>query len=241
MSRGTSQIEGSTAPQDALRDWEAVRASSDIQYAPLAPANPPETPQWLKDLQQWLRDLLDPVGRWLTDVFAPVGRFLRSLFQPLADLLGVSWPAFEKILIGLATLGVLVLAWRLLAPLVAARRLRAEPLAEPEWAPARAAAVALLEDADRLADEGRFSEAVHLLLQRSVSHIAEARPDWLQPASTAREIANLSLLPQAARQAFGVIAARVERSLFALRDLDAGDWQAARSAYADFALARLAA
>jgi hypothetical protein len=30
---------------------------------------------------------------------------------------------------------------------------------------------------------------VHLLLQRSVHHIAEARPDWLLPASTAREIA----------------------------------------------------
>ena len=30
--------------------------------------------------------------------------------------------------------------------------------------------------------------------------------------------------------------ARVERSLFALRDLDSADWQASRAAYADFAL-----
>jgi hypothetical protein len=36
-----------------------------------------------------------------------------------------------------------------------------------------------------------------------------------------------------------VIASRVERSFFALRNLNADDWQAARAAYADFALARL--
>ena len=138
-------------------------------------------------------------------------------------------------------LGALVLVWRIVAPLIAARRGRKEEVAEVDWAPTHAAAVALLEDADRLAAEGRFGEAVHLLLQRSVSHIAEAQPDWLQPASTAREIAGLPLLPPAARQAFGVIATRVERSLFALRDLDADDWRIARSAYADFALTRLAA
>jgi hypothetical protein len=241
VSRGTPPIEGSTAAQDALRDWEAVRASGDIQFAPMAPAKPPELPHWLKDLQKWLADIFDPIGKWLAEVLAPLGRFLRDLLEPLARLLGISWPVFEKILIVLAVLGVLVLVWRIVAPLVVARRARTAPIAEPEWTPVHAAAVALLEDADRLAAEGRFGEAVHLLLQRSVSHIAEARPDWLQPASTAREIAGLQLLPQSARQAFGVIAARVERSLFALRDLDVEDWQAARSAYADFALARLVA
>jgi hypothetical protein len=112
---------------------------------------------------------------------------------------------------------------------------------EPEWIPDRDAAVALLEDADRLAADGRFGEAAHLLLQRSVHHIAEARPDWLQPASTAREIAVLPMLPERARQAFGAISTRVERSLFALRELDAADWQAARAAYAEFALQRFQA
>jgi hypothetical protein len=105
-----------------------------------------------------------------------------------------------------------------------------------EWAPDRDAAAALLEEADRLAAAGRYGEAVHLLLRRSVDHIAEARPDWLLPASTAREIAQFPMLSEAARRAFRVIAVRVERSLFALRDLDADDWRAARAAYADFAL-----
>ena len=56
------------------------------------------------------------------------------------------------------------------------------------------------------------------------------------PASTAREIAGLGALPQAARSAFGVIATLVERSRYALRPLGQPDWAAARAAYAGFAV-----
>lgn len=200
---------------DSLRDWEAMRAVSDIQYAPLPPMPPPpKTPDWLAKLGEWLRDL----------------------FEPLGKAIGMSWPVLEKVLWALLLLGAVFLLWRLVVqPLLEIRR-RPKPQAEPEWAPVRAEAVALLADADRLAAEGRFGEAARLLLQRSVHHIAEAQPSWLQPATTAREIASLTYLPARAREAFGVIAMRVERSLFALRDLNAADWQAARAAYADFAL-----
>ncbi len=213
MSRASAEIAGSTALQDAARDWEALRHDDSIQYAPLPPAKPPETPDWLRLLGEWLRRLLEPLG----------------------EAIGMSWPVVEKALIALALLGVLFILWRILQPLLARWR-QAAPPPDPVWAPDRAAAIALLEDADRLAGEGRYGEAAHLLLQRSVSHIAEARPEWLHPASTAREIAALPSLPQRARQAFGVIAMRVERSFFALRALDAADWQEVRQAYADFAL-----
>lgn len=203
-------------PDEAARQWEAVRAASDIQFSPLNPApvaEPPQYPAWLEALGEWLK----------------------SLFAPLGKSLGMSWPVVQNVLIALAVLLAVALLWKLvLEPLMGWQR---KPKAEEEeWAPIREHAVALLEDADRLAAEGRYGEAAHLLLQRSVGHIADARPGWLQPASTAREIASLASLPERARTAFGVIAARVERSLFALRDLDAADWQAARSAYADFAL-----
>ena len=56
-------------------------------------------------------------------------------------------------------------------------------------------------------------------------------------APLAREIAAFPMLPERARQAFGTIATRVERSLFALRELQREDWSVARAAYADFALA----
>jgi hypothetical protein len=192
-----------------------MREAGDIQFAPVTPKPPPETPDWMKDFSDWLRDLIEPLGR----------------------ALGMSWPTLQYVLIVLGVLLALVVLWYLLAPLVERWRLRRKAGPEEEWAPDRDVAAALLADADRLAREGRYEEAVHLLLQRSVADIAEARPDWLLPASTAREIAGAPSLPQRAREAFAVIAERVERSLFALRRLDEADWTAARAAYARFALA----
>lgn len=194
-----------------------MRDAGDIQYAPVAPPAPPQTPDWLKRLGEWLEALLAPLGRWL----------------------GLSWPVFEKVLavagiLALAALGlVLVRRW------LATRRPTVAK-AEPAWTPDRDEALALLEEADRLAGAGDYAGAVHLLLRRSVGQIAAARPDWIEPASTAREIATLARLPERARRAFAVIAERVERSRFALRALAGDDWQAARTAYADFALADLA-
>ena len=78
-------------------------------------------------------------------------------------------------------------------------------------------ALALLEDADRLAAEGQFGEATHLLLRRRVQQIAAARPDWVRPRQHRARNRQHRGLPDGARSAFGVIAARVERSLFALR------------------------
>lgn len=216
VSKAADDIAGATAASDALRDWEAMRQSADIQFAPLPETPPQPTPGWLKAL----------------------GEVLQAIFEPVARFLGLSWPVLQWVLGGLALLLIGWLAWRILRPLLDRRRQR-EGAPEPEWTPDRQAATALLDDADRLAAQGRYGEATHLLLQRSVEHIAEARPGWLEPASTAREIARLPMLPRAAAQAFGEIAGRVERSLFALRDLDAADWQAARAAYADFALADL--
>jgi hypothetical protein len=164
------------------------------------------------------------------------GQWLQKLFGGLGDWFGIPWPVFEKILIGLALVGVAILLWVILRPLVARLLAPRAPVAEAAWTPNRQQAEALLDDADRLAAQGRFDEATHLLLRRSVGQIAEARPDWLNPASTAREIAGILSLPAAARAAFATIAGRVERSRYALRPLAAEDWQAAREAYADFAL-----
>ena len=205
------------AHRDVEQAWRAVKEAGDIQYAPLPPIKPPETPDWLRRLSEWLREL----------------------FEPLGKMLGMSWPTIQTILIALAILLALILLWVLLRPLIARLRDRAAPAADDQWTPDRDAAALLLADAERLAQAGRYEEAVHLLLRRSVLQIADTRPDWLHPASTAREIAQLPLLPEKARIAFGVIATRVERSLFALRRLDEADWRAARDAYADFALAEL--
>lgn len=220
VTRGAAQTAVETAPEPgspaAADGWSEVRADDSIQFAPV---NPPEQPQeppgWLQDFLRWLGELLEPLGRWF----------------------GASWPVMKWVLIGLAAAGVLWLLWRLLAP-VLERPLRTTTEDE-SWAPLREDALALLEEADRLAAAGRYDEATHLLLRRSVGQIAAARPDWVEPSSTARELAALPALPDAARSAFRIIAERVERSLFALRQLGREDWDAARAAYAEFALQRL--
>lgn len=202
------------------RAWQTARAMRDIQFAPVPPHKipPPDAPEWLK----------------------AIFRFLAKLFEPLGRLLGQGWSVVEMILAALAVIGVLWIAgtlvwrwWQARTPKVAAAA--DAPIID------RTAALALLEDADALAAEGRFGEAVRLLLQRSVHHIASTRPDWLTPSSTAREIGAIPGLSASAKQAFGVITREVERSLYALRALAADDWQRARAAYAAFALADLAA
>lgn len=205
------------AQEQAARDWASLRADGDIQFSPLAPMKPPEPPAWLQRLQEWLADALGPLG----------------------EQLGAAWPTLKWVLLAIAALLILLLAWRLIAPLTGWRPRPRAP--EEEWSPGREQALALLEDADELAAAGRFDEATHLLLIRSVGQIRAVRPDWLDPSSTAREIAALPTLPERARHAFGVIAGRVERSLFALLPLAEDDWRAARAAYADFALADLRA
>lgn len=198
--------------------WRALRADETIQFAPVEqpPAEPP--PQWWIDFLDWLERALQPVNETL----AAVGR-----------MLGMSGPALMWIVLALAAGLVGLVVWRRIR---LRQRPREDEAAVPEWTPGPDDARDLLEDADRLAAEGRFDEATHLLLQRSVGQIIAARPGLLEPSTTAREIAEMPTLPEAARGAFAIIAGRVERSLFALRRLSQEDWQAARAAYADFAL-----
>lgn len=96
-------------------------------------------------------------------------------------------------------------------------------------------AVALLDEADRLAAEGRFAEAVHLLLFRSIEDVRARRAGGVPPSLTAREIQSLSDLSQRARDALGPIIRIVESSFFGARPVDRDEWRRARASYEDFA------
>ncbi len=192
-----------------------MRADGDIQFAPvqIEPLDVPDAgSSWLADLFEWIAWLLGPVGRTVAE----------------------NWNVVMWVLITLLAAIVLLAVWRAARGAVFARR--ESDNGEADVRPDAAHARELLEEADRLASEGRFDEATHLLLQRSVAQIAEARPDLVPPSVTARELAGLPALPDQARNAFATIAARVERSLFALRQLSADDWHEARASYAQFAL-----
>lgn len=198
--------------------WEELRGAADIQFAPVEiPDVPPREPTLF---ERAIRALFE---------------FLGMILEPVAGLVAHFWWLFAALAALLFLYGLL----RVYGPLArpagenGARRLAANA---PDWRPDERESLALLEDADRLAAQGRYDEATRLLLKRSVSQIAAARPDWVEPSSTARELAALPALPDAARAAFNAVAERVERSLFALRSLDRADWEAARAAYAEFAL-----
>jgi hypothetical protein len=103
------------------------------------------------------------------------------------------------------------------------------------WRPEEGQAVQLLDEADVLANAGRFDEAARLLLHRSIGQIDTHRPDLVRPALTSRDIARHPLLPPGPASAFARIAALVERSLFARRPLGPDDWQDCRVAYREFA------
>ncbi|MBV7258148.1 hypothetical protein KCG46_01015 [Erythrobacter sp. WH158] len=208
-----------------MESWEGVRDDSDIQFAPveIEPTPPPEP--------NAIEQALNAFFGFLGEVLSPVGALIAGI-----------WPVLQWVLLALLAAFIIYMLVNTIGPVGLRKRDARKDRAaagEPEWAPSRSESLALLEDADRLAAEGRYDEATHLLLQRSVGQIAAAKPDWVEPSSTARELAALPALSEAARGAFGAISERVERSLFALRKLDQNDWVAARAAYTDFALVKI--
>jgi hypothetical protein len=207
---------------------EALKADSSIQFS-LQPAPPPSQPP------KWLRSAFE----WLADVFAPVGRFFRWIgsFMPDAPYARILlWTVLAA-----AALAFAVLVYRRISE--GEWRLRRRPAAglpveaeEESWAPEDAPARSWLREADALAAQGRYAEAVHHLLFRSIEDIARRRPRLVRPALTSRELAAAEALPPPARSLFARIAALVERSLFGGRPVEAADWTAARTAYADLVL-----
>jgi hypothetical protein len=183
-------------------------AGGEIQTSFPPPPPPQARPQW--DLG-WLRDFFE----WTAPALKPL-----------------MW-------IGAAALLLLILYHFVPAfadwvdDLRFGRKRRAEAVEESVGEAEAGAARARLADADALAAAGRFAEAVHLLLYRSVDDIAGRRPGLVRPAMTSRELAAAADLPSVARHAFSRIARAVEISLFGGRSIDETAWQECRGAYAE--------
>lgn len=202
-------VQQTTGPADATLAQAHSRLLADerIQFDRTG-FTPPEVPGWL----QWIPEALRAIAPLLEIIF---------------------W-------IGLAVIVALV-AWFIIRELLGLRlpRSKAETavvVAEPEWRPDETTARNLLAGADALAAEGRYAEAAHLLLMRSVEDIEQRKPRAIKVSLTTREIATAASLPEAARPAFRYIGQVVERSLFGGRPVDAKDFADCRRAYEDFAL-----
>lgn len=207
---GASAVNAQPAGDALARAHAALLKQSDLQFD-VTNWTPPPPPGWLKPLIELLR-ALGPVFKYVfwIGVALAVGAILLFVGR---ELLAARFP----------TLG---------------RKPKLD--LQPEWRPAAARARTLLEDADRLAAQGLFGEAIHLILFRSIEDIDQRWPGQVRPALTSRDIADLAILPAAARSTFSGIARVVEHSFFGGRAVDAAEFAACREAYSSFALAERA-
>lgn len=106
--------------------------------------------------------------------------------------------------------------------------------------PEKETARTLLEEAEQLAKSGKFAEAVHLLLFRSIEDIQKKLEGGVPKSLTAREIGSLSSIPQLAQTALSPIIMIVEGSYFGQRHVTEADWNTAKCSYEQFAFGEFA-
>ncbi|WP_165187595.1 DUF4129 domain-containing protein [Caulobacter soli] len=187
----------------------ALMRGKDLQFEPSATPKPPNVPDWLLAIGKVLAKL----APYLAYVFwgcLILGAAI-ILFFVVRELINTRWPSLKPH--------------------------KGPVLGDEAWRPSAAKARTLLEDADKLAAAGRFAEAVHLILFRSIEDIEAKRPDLIKPALTSRDIAQLDGVPDRVRRTFSDIARVVERSFFGGRAVGAEEFAACRQAYEGFAFA----
>ena len=200
------------------RAMEAYQADEALQR---------ERPEWEPEVQ-----VFEPNDRRSGP--NPIARAIAAFFQAIGPALGY----LLLIIIVMAILAGLYMVFGESLTLRGRQKEKSEGRdisIVPDLRPEEARAHALLEDADRLAAEGRFAEAVHLLLFRSIDDIQEKRSGIIGRSLTAREIGALSILPDSVRSALSPIIRIVERSFFGGRDVDETGWREARASYETFA------
>lgn len=164
----------------------------------------------------------------------PIVRAIAAFFRAIGPVLGY-------LLLIIIVFAVLAGLYMVFGDAVALRGRQKEKSSRPDVSsvpnlrPEQARAHALLEDADALAARGRFAEAVHLLLFRSIDEIQEKRAGAIGRSLTSREIGALGILPDPVREALLPIIRIVERSFFGGRDVDETGWKEARASYETFA------
>ena len=93
-----------------------------------------------------------------------------------------------------------------------------------------------LSEADRLARQGSYGEALHLLLLYCLNEMRRRFGLGLPPSLTSREILGLSVLPEIRRSGLSVIVSAVEVSHFGGRPADETTYQLCRQRCEDVVL-----
>ena len=216
------QVAAAQTAAEATIDAPIVQSDDDIKRAYRA----------VKRDEAYQYELAEPIPRRPASAFEKaIGRFFNAIFSFLAPLLVIIfW-------VGLGALGLAAL-YLIGRAIYETRFAKPEEKSEgdpevPLYQPAQAQARILLDEVDKLAAEGRFGEAVHTLLFRSIQDIDRNRPNVVRRSLTAREIGSLSVLTAKARTAFSTIAGVSELAHFGGVSVNKTGFETARSAYAE--------
>lgn len=128
----------------------------------------------------------------------------------------------------LAGLIVTALVWAVRQAVVSRRGADANPASAPEAEPrrlSRALRIGPLTDVEDLARQGRFGEAIHLLLLHLFAALQRRPTTAPAPAHTAREVLARTRLAAEARSALGVLVSAAERIHFGGREAVREDYE----------------
>jgi len=148
----------------------------------------------------------------------PGGRRSTGSRPPRAEQGSVLGQAVLWTVAGLLVVGLIAVFLRERLGPTAPERTAGSPPQRPPSAPERA----IVDAADALAAEGRFAEAVHALLLRTIQALSRHMP--VARALTSREIEERAGLPDAAREALGELVQAVELTRFGGRPATADDY-----------------
>jgi len=146
----------------------------------------------------------------------------------------LSWEGGIYVLYAMLVLAVLVILWTLRDSIGQLFR-RPVALHSAEAVVIPTISVERLEgaqlEADQLADQGRFVEAMHMLLLRAFTELRRSFALRFADSLTSRELLKLLPLPAETLAALADIVTRVELSYFGEYGVIAGDYQACRKSF----------
>ncbi len=157
----------------------------------------------------------------------------RGSAEPESDLRLGDSPVVRTLL----WLGVGVVAALLVFQILKRVRSRAAPAPQE---PARSAALgtapspALADDAQHLADAGQYAEAAHVLLLRTLEHLARLATHPLPVAWTSREILKQVSMPSDAAPALRTLIEVVECTRFGTDEAARTDWERCQAQFQVF-------
>jgi hypothetical protein len=162
----------------------------------------------------------------------PSAPHIGGLGAPLIPA-GVLWPLLA--VIGAAAVALVL--WRVIEGRRAARSGRAGRAQAPDAktpSVRRALRLGPLTDVEDLARQGRFGEAIHLLLLHLFAALQRRPATAPAPAHTGREVLARTRLAPQARDALGVLVAAAETVHFGGRDASREDYDACLAHYRRF-------